>query len=956
VTAFTTEQVLREEAKAIHGDRFDCKDPTKSDLSGKALYRELYKLDSAALCLSGGGIRSAAFALGVIQALAVHPRPAKNQPVENAEGSLLARFHYLSTVSGGGYIGGWLSTWIARAGYRCVWKDLTDRPEGPDVEPPVIAWLRSYSNYLTPKLGIMSSDTWTAVALILRNLILNWLVILPVLCLVLLTLKFFAILFVWYSQIGKTDFVFWFYLALTIGCLCLIRALQFTTSNRPTRGDSRTGQNQFLRDDLLPAVAASILLMLALASPHAVNQAKNFLGHEFVSWWMPYVAIAVLGALVYAVAWVAGYFHLQGVSPKWKWPTDYRWDIFCWVLAGGIFGAAMAIGAHLYYVYVIPCGGFWVFTPPEVVLIVFGVPWTLVAQLFAEMIFVGLTSVEKDSDADREWLGRSAGWFLVAALGWIVTMLLVFVGSNLIKETVGGLQGWLSGVCLGAGGITAWLGKSQISPAQGAAKGWKAISANAALALGGVVFAVVLIVLGSAILDKVLYGQSLIATPAFNGLAGSSTESRGWESAGCLLAITLLAAALAVIIGAGASLTININRFYLHALYRNRLIRAFLGASRQENRNENPFTNFDLYDNPRVFCLWPQDEETRKGWRPFHIINMTLNLTSIEHLAWQERKAASFIATPRHTGSAVCHRNSRILGAYRSSKDYGDPRGISLGTAIAISGAAASSNMGYHSSPALSFLLTLFNVRLGWWLANPCNDNERIYTREGPRRAIVPLLFEMFGLMNEKSTYVYLSDGGHFENLGLYEMVRRRCRFIVISDAGCDPNFTFEDLGNAVRKIEIDLGVKINMSKLETLRARGAKFDVGANMPYWACGEIDYRVDGGQANGFLLYIKPGYHGDESAGIRAYASTHPDFPHQTTGDQFFSESQFESYRALGFEIADKLLFEAFVESPKKPPNMSNWTMEEFAGALTECIDRVAANAKPVPVHHARAELV
>src|SRR5262245_53136960 len=107
----TTEQVLREEAQAIH-------QADLSDKKGSELYRALNKLNSAALCLSGGGIRSGAFALGVIQALAAHPRTPKGDPVEERGNSLLARFHYLSTVSGGGYIGSWLSAWRCRTSFR----------------------------------------------------------------------------------------------------------------------------------------------------------------------------------------------------------------------------------------------------------------------------------------------------------------------------------------------------------------------------------------------------------------------------------------------------------------------------------------------------------------------------------------------------------------------------------------------------------------------------------------------------------------------------------------------------------------------------------------------------------------------------------------------------------------------------------------------------------------------
>src|SRR5205823_1044382 len=127
---------------------------------------------------------------------------------------------------------------------------------------------------------------------------------------------------------------------------------------------------------------------------------------------------------------------------------------------------------------------------------------------------------------------------------------------------------------------------------------------------------------------------------------------------------------------------------------------------------------------------------------------------------------------------------------------------------------AASPNMGYHSSPIITLLLALFNVRLGWWLGNPGTPGEKTYMKDGPPIAIAPFLFEMFGQTTDTRAFVYLSDGGHFENLGLYEMIRRRCGCIVLSDAGCDPNYGFEDLGNAVRKIAIDLGVYITFSNL----------------------------------------------------------------------------------------------------------------------------------------------
>src|ERR1044071_6370202 len=145
MSRFDTDAVLREEAKAIHGVDL-------GNQTGAELYRSLNKLDASALCLSGGGIRSASFGLGVIQALAAHSLSASTSRVKGAEDSLLTRFHYLSTVSGGGYIGSWLSAWINRATWPVVWRGLLGARAADGSEPHELTWLRVYSNYLTPRL------------------------------------------------------------------------------------------------------------------------------------------------------------------------------------------------------------------------------------------------------------------------------------------------------------------------------------------------------------------------------------------------------------------------------------------------------------------------------------------------------------------------------------------------------------------------------------------------------------------------------------------------------------------------------------------------------------------------------------------------------------------------------------------------------------------------------------
>jgi hypothetical protein len=161
---------------------------------------------------------------------------------------------------------------------------------------------------------------------------------------------------------------------------------------------------------------------------------------------------------------------------------------------------------------------------------------------------------------------------------------------------------------------------------------------------------------------------------------------------------------------------------------------------------------------------------------------------------------------------------------------------------------------------------------------------------------------EAFGLTDNDSPYVYLSDGGHFENLGLYEMVLRRCHLIVVSDAGCDPDCHLEDLGNAIRKIRIDLGVPIDMDRFN-IQSRKS----GISGRHCAIGEIRYdHVDGPHARrGLLIYIKPSVSGDEPRDVFNYTQTCPAFPHESTGDQWFSESQFESYRMLGLHTVTEM---------------------------------------------------
>ena len=370
MTAISIEQVLAEEADAIHGakqksaiealrahasaqpaeSRRARKDAdTRSGIDEdpadverrKSFYRALNKLNRAALCCSGGGIRSATFCLGVIQALAMHSlnkappgasttsSQSADDVAEKANQSLLSRFHYLSTVSGGGYIGSWLSAWRARDDFPTVWKNLTGRPEGPDIEPPEISWLRAYSNYLTPKVGIGSADTWTGAAIFLRNLLLNWLVIVPAVALVLLVLKLIATISI---AVARVDEMWWPHVLIAlVGIAFLIVAQAFTTAHRPTRRKPQgtahlaeagnIDQGIFLGRDLLWSVLSAIFLTSFLTSHVGVEIARN------LSTYLAIIIGAIIGVMIFAAGWLAG------LPLRWDAGDFGRWAHPEWFMA-----------------------------------------------------------------------------------------------------------------------------------------------------------------------------------------------------------------------------------------------------------------------------------------------------------------------------------------------------------------------------------------------------------------------------------------------------------------------------------------------------------------------------------------------------------------------------------------------------------------------------------------------
>src|SRR5262249_11988693 len=230
------------------------------------------------------------------------------------------------------------------------------------------------------------------------------------------------------------------------------------------------------------------------------------------------------------------------------------------------------------------------------------------------------------------------------------------------------------------------------------------------------------------------------------------------------VSLVLLASCLAALLVLAAR--VDINEFSLNAFYRSRLVRCYLGATRFRPGDRHPqnFTGFDDDDDLKLCEL--TSASGMAGGGPLHIVNCALNLGGSSDLALHTRHSASFTLSPLQCGSSYLSRaqtgEARELG-YVSTDAYGGRFGTpTLGQAISVSGAAASPNMGYHTSPVVSFLLTVFNVRLGWWFPNP-QDSAIEYP--SPHFSLRYLFKELFGGADDKSKFIMISSARHFLTL-----------------------------------------------------------------------------------------------------------------------------------------------------------------------------------------------
>ncbi len=500
------------------------------------------------------------------------------------------------------------------------------------------------------------------------------------------------------------------------------------------------------------------------------------------------------------------------------------------------------------------------------------------------------------------------------AIGFFVWALILPVGRRLAPKILNRLNAWVCATLLIP---PLWLGVKAAGSAADAIRDWLAPDANT---FAG--YAIVFMTTFAAILSVTcgLYarfnrGRPLlmsVLTVIFLVLAQGLALQVINELEGEAFAY---AVTLPLVTSAFLALTLNVNTTSLHHYYRKKLSQAFI-------------------INPDNKVARPMKLSEFSGERAiFPIINCSLNVPGSQLAEMRGRQADLFSFTPVAAGATA-------IGHFPTFEwEKANPK-LDLATTMALSGAAVSPQMGLKTIRYGSFWLTLLNLRLNLWLKKP-------------RQACFPffptlwnLAEELAASADEKGTFLNISDGGHIENLGVYELLRRRCKFIVAVDGENDSQMTFHALTNLQRLAYIDHGIVIE-ADLEDLRPSKK----GLSRSHFRFCRIRYPAGPGDHKeqiGYLVYVKLSLTGNEGEFIRRYKFDEPAFPHHSTADQFFTEVQFEAYRALGEHVGDKM----FLEAISGLPDSNDLKLEEWFQGLgrsfLEPLNRPKrADSAPVP---------
>ena len=383
-----------------------------------------------------------------------------------------------------------------------------------------------------------------------------------------------------------------------------------------------------------------------------------------------------------------------------------------------------------------------------------------------------------------------------------------------------------------------------------------------------------------------LYGL-VLASYSLASLCFESSGHYAWVILGISVAVSLVTGWL-----------VNLNYISIHRYYRDRLMEAFM-----------PCPNTDGTCQTAKESDKANLSDMRSSHAPYHLVNTNVVLVDSEDTKRRIRGGDAFLLSPRYCGSSAT--------GWVKTKNYMKKDPLTLATAVAISGAAANPNTaaggaGPTRKPALSLLMALLNVRLGYWVPHPCKPKPRRVANHF-RAAYYELSPHGYA---KRQKLLQLSDGGHFENLGVYELVRRRVKLIICCDGTADPEFSFSDLQVLVRRIGADFGARIEFDSCNQLeriipRNRGPLYPVGVKFADrgYIKGKIIYpetNGDGQPVESTLILLKTTMIKNLGLLLKGYKGANPDFPDQSTADQFFDEEQFEAYRELGYEIAKRMI--------------------------------------------------
>jgi Patatin-like phospholipase len=819
------------------------------------------------LAISGGGIRSATFGLGVLQGLAALA-PASARPRK----SILWYFDYLSTVSGGGYIGSFFCSLFVPGRLK---SDVTDPAQAAasayDVlknEPPgrlrhevdprktttpgevSLAWLRDNGRYLAPT---GSGDMFYAAALAIRN----WASLHYVIGTVILA----AFAFLAFMRSGLSWA--WNEAALVEGDL-LIQSLDCLRISRSAQDLCDVASAKPCACEWSTLIWWSVLLALPVLFAIAVvipSGAAYWLGHphrgESASSPSRKLTWAVVGSAIASATF--GLMGWLARAAEWQAPS-------------ALFYVLSAITFIAVLIHVISAG------PPKTVtrqrvdmtrLFSRALKVTLVLLVISVADTLGQTVYRAlSADGLGNWKLASVP-SLVAAIVWLVRKATRYFDQ---KESRG------------------WLAKVPVE--------W----------LAGVAGLVMLACVA-------LLWQLLVQWIQWQGGPPDPDQLNDPVRAAGLLLLASVTLFLGWITGLFPGF---INLSSLQWLYSARLTRAYLGASNG--------ARFDSNDERALSAAEPhaKDELSHKEYyapavcAPMHLINVTMNLTSdpVEQLVQRDRKGK-----PMAVGPFGFSLDGRQYEFASFPKPWEHQMPMRIGQWIGTSGAAVTTGLGRSTSLGMSLALGLANVRLGtWWESGAGHDESKGFEYVGKMlfKSQTFLGYELLAQFHgTRREWQYLSDGGHFENSGVYELLRpeRRIRLVVACDNGCDPKYQFGELANLIRLARIDHRIEIEVrsdfpAASPLASVFGAPEEFNDESPEKCAVLLEARPvakDGTRqdVSTVIVLLKPRLIPQASVDVHQYAITHEPFPQEPTADQFFDEAQWESYRKLGRTITQRV---------------------------------------------------